>query len=350
MNTKDKVINYLISNSGSDGNIKISAIELGNILGCTRQYITEIVKELEVDKIVTRNGKTITINKYRFLLNDLLVKRNLTYSKREQELLYYMLDRYSKRNENFEYVAIPKHEIQKHTSIQNSKHINDYISKFISDGLLEKIDGDYSKRQCNKYKFNLDILNNNEIEQQPQKINNNNETIELLMKSIDELVEEMTRMNERIDKMGKYCLTLKEDNEKLHQRLNQLENNSTIPTRELVNNIVTDNSYHQQKVNLSTTERIAIYNKFKENKEKIIQHITDNLTQIEYADTLDDVLKRMNIHHDMNIIYNQIGNDIDGIFYLLPKLNDVDGNLLVYRYLTDKEFLQRLKSIISKVV
>jgi DNA-binding Lrp family transcriptional regulator len=352
MNKKELIFNYLLKNIDGDGKIKIQNVVLAKEFGFTTQTISNIMKSLESNSMISRDKKTITINKSKLVIDDLLTKRNLKYSKKEIELLEYIYSVYSKESyENgYEYVCITYKNMKDNTTIKKDTELNNYITKFINDGLLSKIDGDYKKHISNKYKFNLDILNNNEIEQQPQEINNNEtETIELLMKSIDELIEEMTRMNERMDKMGKYCLALKEDNEKLHQRLNRLENNSTTPIRELVDNIVTDNSYHQQKVNLSTTERIAIYNKFKENKEKIIQHISDNLTQLEYADTLDDVLKRMNIHHDMNIIYNQIGNDIDGIFYLLPKLNDVDGNLLVYRYLTDKAFLQRLKSIISNI-
>lgn len=350
MNKKELIFNYLLKNIDGDGKITIQNVVLAKEFGFTTQTISNIMKSLEGNGMISRDKKTITINKSRLVIDDLLNKRNLKYSNKEKDLLYYMYNVYSKESyENgFEYVCITYNMMKDNTTIKKDTELNNYIIKFVNDGLLEKIDGDYKKHKSNKYKFNLDILNNNEIEQQPQKINNNNETIELLMKSIDELSEEITRMNERMDKMGKYCIALKQENEKLHQRLNQLENNST-PTREIVDNIVTDNSYHQQKVNLSTTERIAIYNKFKENKEKIIQYITDNLTQLEYADILDDVLKRMNVHHDMNIIYNQIGNDIDGIFYLLPKLNDVDGNLLVYRYLTDKVFLQRLKSIISNV-
>lgn len=350
MNKKELIFNYLLKNIDGDGKITIKNVVLAKEFGFTTQTISNIMKSLEGNGMISRDRKTITINKSKLVIDDLLTKRNLTYSKKEKDLLYYMYSVYTKESyENgFEFVCITYKNMKDNTTIKKDTELNNYITKFVNDGLISKIDGNYKKHISNKYKFNLDILDNNETEQ-PQKINNNNETIELLMKSIDELSEEITRMNERMDKMGKYCLALKQDNEKLHQRLNQIENNSITPTQEVVNNIVTDNSYHQQKVNLSTTERIEIYNKYKENKEKIIQYIIDNPTQLEYADTLDDVLKRMNVHHDMNIIYNQIGNDIDGIFYLLPKLNDVDGNLLVYRYLTDKVFLQRLKSIISNL-
>ena len=345
MNIKEKIINYLVSNGDSDGNIKISAIELGEILSCTRQSVSNMLKELVGEGKITRDGKTIKINKTKLMIDDLLDKRKLKYSNKEKELLYYIYNVYAKESyENgFEYVCITYNMMKQNTNIKKDTELNNYITKYIKDGILVKIDGDYKKRQSNKYKFifDIDTDNNNQIENNID--NNNNEIIKLLMMSIDELTE-------RMNNMAKYCLSLKQENEKINQRLSVLESKYNKPTEvcTTTENIVASNP-HQDKETIPTDERIAVFNDFKKHKAQVIQYINEKMTDLEHKDTLDDILERVNKYHDLSSLFNQLGYDIDGVFYILTKLSDSDGNILVYRYLSDRVFLQRMKTIISNI-
>lgn len=171
MSKKKKIINYLIQHSNDKGIINKPQTEICKEIGVTDTYIRNVFKDLIKDGVIEKQGKTIIVlDKSKQVVDS--ITSNLSYSDREKELLQYIYDMYENRDKNFDYVCISRDCIKTNTNIKNGNHISEYINRYVGDGLLETIKGDYTKKQATKYKVLFGSNNNITIAPKTNNIDN----------------------------------------------------------------------------------------------------------------------------------------------------------------------------------
>lgn len=207
MSKKEKILDYLVQNSNNKGEINKPQIDICKEIGVTDTYIRTVFRQLMSDGIIEKQGKKIILlDKNKQVIDN--ITTNLDYSDREKELLQYIYNMYENRDKNFDYICISRDNISKNTSIKNGSHITDYINKYISDGLIEMIKGDYKKKQASKFKFiynpkvivdnkqtTIDNSNNNGVVNNIQNQYNNIDVSELvnLIKEQNNLIREQNK-------------------------------------------------------------------------------------------------------------------------------------------------------------
>lgn len=347
MNKKELIFNYLLKNIDGDGKITIKNVVLAKEFGFTTQTISNIMKTLECNGMISRDRKTITINKSKLVIDDLLVKRNLNYSNKEKDLLYYMYSVYSKESyENgYEYVCITYKNMKDNTTIKKDTELNNYITKFINDGLLEKIDGDYKKHKSNKYKFIFDDIYNTNIQKKSNEnqINNNNE----LLEKYNTLLSLYEQLNKRVEYLEKEhnqqhtddinididynddSFDNKDDDKDDDDLLKYLD----IETEE--NDIPNDmteeeiQQKQQQEKTYNMVDTIII------NKDKLISEIQNmnlNLSETDIK-VLDKLIKKSNSLNDCVCIIGVL-DSYEKVLYTLPKVSDGVFNCIVTYFST----------------
>lgn len=344
MTKKDVLLNYLVDNSDSKGKIKVCINDLSKELNCTVQTIINLFKQLTSDGTIEKNKKIVSIkNKYKLKVNNITSKLN--YSDREKELLTYIYNRYENRDLNYNYVCITRDNIYNNTSIKNNKHITNYIEKYIHDGLIEKIQGDWGNNKSNKYKV---LFNETPI------INNK---------------EDIDKINSRIDKMAMLFKDIIEENKQLKQRveylesclMNPVENKNNVSEEIIHTDGITYNpdvlfeeetteikevvvNYSEEEIKAKQEEKDNFINYIHANKEKLFQNIENIDLGItgDKKKMLDKLIENGNKMNSCIEIIQECIN-INNLLYVLPKINNNVFTQAVQYYSTDTEKIKELK-------
>lgn len=335
MNNKELIFKYLSENSDVNGVLTISNVKLGKEIGCTQQTIIRILKELVADGVIFRDKQTITINKSKLVIDDFLSKRNLKYSNKEKELLYYIYNEYQKKTMEggFEYVCISYESIKQNTTITKGKVIKMYLEKYQTDGILDILQGDYKKKQSNKYKFIFDNINNiDNINIQKKsnenQINNYNE----LLEKYNTLLSLYEQLNKRVEYLEKEHNQQHTDNIDIDIDYNDDKNDDTIDDDLLKyldieteeNNIPNDmteeeiqEKKQQQEKRDMMVDTIINYNDTLISK---IQNINLHLSETDIK-VLDKLISKSNALNDCVCIIGVL-DTYEKVIYTLPKVSD----------------------------
>jgi DNA-binding Lrp family transcriptional regulator len=356
MNKKELIFNYLLKNIDGDGKITIKNVVLAKEFGFTTQTISNIMKSLEGNGMISRDKKTITINKSKLVIDDLLNKRNLNYSKKEKDLLYYMYNVYTKESyENgYEYVCITYKNMKDNTTIKRDTELNRYLTKFVNDGLLEKNDGDYKKKQSNKYKFIFDDISNidnTNIQKKSNEnqINNNNE----LLEKYNTLLSLYEQLNKRVEYLEKEHNQQHTDNIDIDIDYNDDKNNDTIDDDLLKyldieteeNNIPNDMTEEEIQEKKQQQEKrdmmVGCLINYQDILIQKIQNINLHLSETDIK-VLDKLISKSNALNDCVCIIGVL-DTYEKVIYTLPKVTDGVFDCIVnYFSTTNDDTIDRL--------
>lgn len=360
MKTKDIVFNYLLENSNRNGEIKITNSTIAYLLNIPTRTVVYSLNLLRDEQKLIKRGKTVNIlNKEQHIINN--ITNGLNYSNREKTLLLYIYKCYLKRNMNYDYICISRKNIYDNTTIENDKHITEYIQKFINDNLIEVIQGDWTKNKSNKYKVlfdNINTSNNINID-----INNDNDNL------VPITTAEFDKLNSRIDKMAILFKDIIEENKQLKQRVEYLESCLMNPV-ETKNNVseeiihtdgITYNpyvlfeeetteikdvvvNYSEEEIKAKQEEKDSFINYIHVNKEKLFQNIENIDLGItgDKKKMLDRLIENGNKMNSCIEIIQECIN-INNLLYVLPKINNNVFTQAVQYYSTDTEKIKELK-------
>lgn len=354
MNNKELIFKYLSENSDVNAMLTISNVKLGKEIGCTQQTIIRILKELVTDGVIFRDKQTITINKSKLVIDDLLIKRNLNYSNKEKELLYYIYNEYQKKTMEggFEYVCISYESIKQNTTITKGKVIKMYLSKYQTDGILDILQGDYKKKQSNKYKFIFDDIDNTNIQ---KKSNENQIDNNELLEKYNTLLSLYEQLNKRVEYLEKEHNQQHTDDINIDIDKNDDTIDDTIDDDLLKYlDIETEendipNDMTEEEIQEKQQKQEKTYNMVDTiiiNKQTLIQKIENmnlNLSETDIK-VLDKLISKSNALNDCVCIIGVL-DSYEKVLYTLPKVTDDVFDCIVTYFSTiidDNDTIDRL--------
>lgn len=332
MNKKELIFNYLLKNIDGDGKITIKNVVLAKEFGFTTQTISNIMKLLEGNGMITRDKKTITINKSKLVIDDLLTKRNLNYSNKEKELLYYIYNEYQKKTMEggFEYVCISYESIKQNTTITKGKVIKMYIEKYQTDGILDILQGDYKKKQSNKYKFIFDIDNTN-IQQKSNE--NPSKDYNELLEKYNTLLSLYEQLNKRVEYLEKEHNQKDTDNINIDINDNDDVIDDTIDDNDLLkyldieteendipNDMTEEEIQEKQQQQEKRDMMVGCLINYQDILIQKIQNINLHLSETDIK-VLDKLISKSNALNDCVCIIGVL-DTYEKVIYTLPKVTD----------------------------